>query len=76
MSLNFPIAKGRKRDTDSLLQAFRLEDWLRPPAVAEQLDVEPWRKPIAVFFAQLHNPAGLVTQLFHRLTLRHDQDAC
>ena len=41
MSLNFPTAKGRKRDTDSLLQAFRLEDWLRPPAVAEQLDVQP-----------------------------------
>src|SRR5437870_9068541 len=28
-----------------------------------------------MFLAHLHNPAGLVTQLFHRLALRHDQDA-
>src|SRR5439155_20113452 len=71
----YPGAKGRKRDADTALQAFRPEDWLRPPAVAEQLDVEPRRKPIAVFFALLHDPARLAAQFFYRLTLRHDQDA-
>ena len=37
--------------------------------------MKPRRVAKTIFFAHLHNPPSLVTQLFHRLALRHDQDA-